>query len=85
VTVETGATVDSSVVFNGATIGANSVVRRCVLGVHCRIADHVVLEDVAVGDHETVAPNTKLHNTIIWTQPIPPGYPAKQIGNVLGE
>ena len=85
VTVDSNSTIDSSVVFNAATIGKHAAVRRSVLGESCRIGEGAVLEDVAVGDHETVAPNTTLHNTIVWTQPIPPGYPAKQIGNVLGE
>jgi mannose-1-phosphate guanylyltransferase len=85
VTVKAGATIDASVLFNGVTVGPNSTIRRCVLGEHCTIGDGAILEDVAVGDHETVAPHSKLHNTIIWTQPIPHGYPAKQIGNVLGE
>jgi len=85
VTVGPESVVDSSVIFTGATVGAHATVRRCVLGEHCRIGDDAVLEDAAVGDNETIAPHTTLHNTIVWTQSIPPGYPAKQIGNVLGE
>lgn len=85
VSIERDATIDSSVVFNGATIGARTTIRRSVLGECCHIGDGAILEDVAVGDHEAIQPNTRLSNTIIWTQPIPPGYPAKQIGNVLGE
>jgi len=26
-----------------------------------------------------------LENTVVWNQPIPEGYPKKQIGNVIGE
>ena len=85
VTLEPDSTVESSIIFNDATIGTHSTIRRCVIGESARIGDHVTLEDVAVGDHETIAPNTRLTNTIVWTQPIPPGYPQKQIGNVIGE
>ncbi len=85
VTVGAKAFVDSSVVFNDAIIGAQTTIRRSVLGEGCHIGDGAILEDVAVGDHETIQPNTRLSNAIVWTQPIPPGYPAKQIGNVLEE
>jgi mannose-1-phosphate guanylyltransferase len=79
------ASLESTVVFNNATIGTHAVIRRSVIGEGCHVGDNTILEDVAVGDHETIAPNTRLSNTIVWTQPIPPGYPQKQIGNVIGE
>jgi len=85
VTVKAGATIDASVLFNDVTVGPNCTIRRSVLGEHCQIGDGAILEDVAVGDYETVAPHSKFHNTIIWTQPIPLGYPDKQIGNVLSK
>lgn len=85
VSIEHNTTLDKSVVFNGATIGAHTTIRRSVIGEGAHIGDYVTLEDVAVGDHENVAPNTTLTNSIVWTQPIPPGYPQKQIGNVIGE
>jgi mannose-1-phosphate guanylyltransferase len=85
VTINQHTTLDTTVIFNNTTIGTHTTIHRSVIGEHCRIGDHVTLEDVAVGDHETIAPNTTLKNTIIWTQPIPPGYPQKQIGNIIGE
>jgi hypothetical protein len=35
--------------------------------------------------HEILDKKTSLENTVVWNQPIPQGYPNKQIGNVIGE
>jgi NDP-sugar pyrophosphorylase family protein len=56
-----------------------------VIGEHCEIKDGATLRNVAVGDNETIEKQTTLENVIVWNQPIPPGYPDKQIGNVIGE
>jgi hypothetical protein len=45
----------------------------------------VVLKNVAVGDNENIQQGTILENVVVWNQPIPEGYPSKQIGNVIGE
>ncbi len=78
-------TLNSSVLFDEATVGYNAVLDMCVIGEHCTIGDNVHLKNVAVGDHEKIPANTVLENTIVWKQPIPEGYPQKQIGNVIGE
>jgi len=85
VTVNQGTTLDHAVVFNNAVIGATCSIQRSVIGEGARIGDGAILEDVAVGDHETVTAHSRLRNTVVWTQPIPTGYPQKQIGNVIGE
>jgi len=78
-------TVDSSVLFDHVDIGENAVVDHCVIGEHCTIGDGCILKNVAVGDHELLDKETTLENTVVWNQPIPQGYPNKQIGNVIGE
>ena len=77
--------VQASVVFDNATIGDNVTLDHSVIGQCCEIGDGAILRNVAVGDNETIEKNTTLENTMVWTQSIPPGYPQKQIGNVLGE
>ncbi|MBN1280928.1 MAG: NDP-sugar synthase [Candidatus Thermoplasmatota archaeon] len=78
-------TIISSVIFDSARIGKHVSVDNCVLGEHCEIGDGCNLKNVAVGDNETLPEGTILENTMVWHQPIPAGYPQKQIGNVIGE
>jgi mannose-1-phosphate guanylyltransferase len=85
VTVGKNAAVESSIVFDHATIGDNVFLDHCVIGEHCQIDDGAVLRNVAVGDNEIIEKQAKLENTVVWNQKIPPGYPNKQIGNVIGE
>jgi len=75
----------SSVVFDSAYIGHNVTVANCVLGEGCSIGDFSTLRDVVVGDHEHVRDHTVIEKTMVWTQPLPKGYPMKQVGNVIGE
>jgi mannose-1-phosphate guanylyltransferase len=78
-------TIESSILFDNVTIGENVTVDHCVIGEHVEIHDGSTLKNVAIGDNETIEKNTKLDNVIVWNQPIPQGYPNKQIGNVIGE
>lgn len=77
-------TLSSSIVFDHTIIGDNVRLEQCVIGEGCEIGDGAVLKSVAVGDHEKIQQKTTLENTIVWNQPIPAGYPSKQIGNVIG-
>jgi NDP-sugar pyrophosphorylase family protein len=77
-------TLSSSIVFDHTTIRDNVTLDHCVVGEGCDIEDGAVLKDVAVGDHEVIQRKTVLENTVVWNQPIPAGYPNKQIGNVIG-
>jgi len=77
-------TLSSSVVFDHTTIGENVTLDHCVIGEGCEVGDGAVLKNVAVGDHEIIQQKTMLENTVVWNQPIPAGYPSKQIGNVIG-
>jgi ADP-glucose pyrophosphorylase len=85
VSVGTNTTIESSVLFDEVTVGENVVLDHCVIGEHVTIGDDAVLKNVAVGDNERVEDATALDNIVVWNQPIPQGYPSKQIGNVIGE
>ena len=75
----------TSIVLDNVSIGKQTTITHCVLGENCIIGDYVHLQDCVVGDQEAVSSNTTLENKMVWTQPVPEGYPKKQIGNVIGE
>jgi mannose-1-phosphate guanylyltransferase len=85
VQVGNNASLSSSIIFDKVTIGAGAVLDYCVIGEQVEIGDGCILRNVAVGDNEKIENDTKLENTVVWNQPIPQGYPHKQIGNVIGE
>jgi len=74
---------ESTVVYDNVIIKSNVVLRGCVVGENCRIGGFSNLKDSVLGDNETISENTILDNGLVWTQPIPEGYPDKQIGNVV--
>jgi mannose-1-phosphate guanylyltransferase len=77
--------IESSILFDSVTVGENVSLDHCVIGEHVIIGNGSVLKNVAVGDSERIMDHSKLNNTVVWNQPIPEGYPSKQIGNVIGE
>lgn len=85
VAVGKNSTIDSSILFDHVTVGDNVCLDHCVIGEHVQIGDGSILRNVAIGDNETIKEKATLENTVVWNQPIPEGYPKKQIGNVLGE
>jgi mannose-1-phosphate guanylyltransferase len=85
VTVGKNSSIDSSVLFDEVVVGENVTMDHCVIGQNVTIEDGVMLRNVAVGDNESIQQGTSLENTVVWNQPIPEGYPSKQIGNVIGE
>jgi len=85
VTVGKSSSIDSSVLFDEVVVGENVTMDHCVIGQNVTIGDGVMLRNVAVGDNESIQQGTSLENTVVWNQPIPEGYPSKQIGNVIGE
>ncbi len=74
---------DSAVVYDNAIIGENVILSYCVVGENCKIADFSNISNSVLGDNEELLEKTDLDNKAIWTQPIPEGYPDKQIGNVI--
>jgi len=85
VSIGKNTTIESSILFDQVTVGESVSLDHCVIGEHCEIGDGSILKNVAIGDNETIDKHTKLDNTVVWNQPIPHGYPNKQIGNVIGE
>lgn len=75
----------SSIVFDNAIIGENVTLKNCVIGENCVIGADAHLLRTVVGDNEEIENNAEFVETTIWTQPVPEGYPKKQIGNVIGE
>lgn len=74
---------ESAIVYNNAKIGDNVVLDNCVVGERCNIGSASTIKHSVLGDNEDLAEGITLNDRIIWTQPIPRGYPSKQIGNVL--
>lgn len=73
--------VDSSIIFDGAIIGEGARVVNSVVGENSVVADGAILSNSVVGDGEEV--RGVKENEMIWTKPIPKGYPRTQIGNVI--
>ena len=74
---------DSVVVYDNAVIGENVNLSYCVVGENCKIANFSDIKNSVLGDNEKIEENTILDNKIIWNQPVPKGYPDKQIGNPI--
>jgi mannose-1-phosphate guanylyltransferase len=74
----------NSIIYDNARVEGDCVLQNCIIGEDCSIGASSQLTDVVAGDRETLPPKSKKENEIIWTQPIPEGYPKKQIGNVIG-
>jgi mannose-1-phosphate guanylyltransferase len=85
VVIDNHSFLDSIIIFNNVKIGKHVHMKNCVIGENCIIKNNASLKNSVVGDNETITENMILENKMIWNQPIPEGYPQKQIGNVLGE
>jgi len=75
--------VDSCVILDHATIQEHCHLKDCIIDENSVIHPRCSLSRTVVGAHESVEENTRMDNQIIWTQPIPEGYPKKQIGNPI--
>ena len=75
----------SCILYNNVSIGNQVVLKDCIIGENCKIKNKSNLSNVVVGDNESVEENTNISNQIVWNQPIPKGYPKKQIGNAIPE
>lgn len=76
---------NSTIVYDNARIEDSAVLNNCVVGENCKIGSHSNLKDSVFGDNETIADDSIMDKEVVWTQPVPDGYPKKQIGNVIGE
>lgn len=62
-------------------LGTEAVLERSVLGDGVTVRSGVHLTDCIVGDGEVVSESAT--GKRIWSRPVPPGYPAQQVGNAL--
>jgi mannose-1-phosphate guanylyltransferase len=85
VVIGKGSSVISSIIFDNAIIQENVHLDHCVIGENGVVGKKSKLHYTVVGDNEKLPPESNCENEPIWTQPIPQGYPKKQIGNVIGE
>jgi len=85
VVIGKGSSVESSIIFDNAIIEEQVHLDHCVIGEQGVVGPRSKLTYSVVGDFETIPPESISENQPIWTQPIPEGYPKKQIGNVIGE
>jgi mannose-1-phosphate guanylyltransferase len=76
-----GAKVESSILYARIKLGKNVWIKRSIIGEGCEVKESS-LENCIVGDGEVIK-GKKLKNLRVWSKPIPPGYPEKQIGNVI--
>jgi ADP-glucose pyrophosphorylase len=80
---EEGSRLDSCVIYDNVYIGRNVQLYNCVIGENSKIGSFANLKNTVVGDNEIVEEKTVLDNKIVWNQPVPRGYPDKQIGNPI--
>ena len=83
VSVGKNSTISECIVLDNAVIENNCQLHQCVIGEHSMIHSDSHLKWAVIGDNETISSNSELNNESIWTQPIPEGYPKKQIGNPI--
>lgn len=74
---------ESTIVYDDARIEDNVVLHNCVVGKQCKIGSDSTLKHSVLGDNEYLSENSTHNDQLIWSRPIPNGYPNKQIGNVL--
>ena len=77
--------IKNSIVLDNAKIETDCQLNHCVIGESAQVQSHSSLDYVVLGDNENLSEKSFLENKLVWTQPIPEGYPKKQIGNVIGE
>ncbi len=77
--------IDSSIIYNNSIIGEDVILSNSVIGEKCRIGDSSNIINSVLGDNEILNKQTNLDDKLVWSKPIPKGYPDKQIGNVIGE
>jgi len=80
-----GSKLNSTIVYDNVVINDNVNLTGCVVGENCKIGSFSDLKNSVLGDNEIAEEETILDNKVIWSQPIPKGYPDKQIGNVIEE
>ncbi|OGS41192.1 MAG: hypothetical protein A3K77_05675 [Euryarchaeota archaeon RBG_13_31_8] len=85
VTIGKNSKIDSTIIYDDVFIGENTILTNSIIGEKCKIGNSSNIINSVLGDNEIVKEKTFLDNKIVWSKPIPRGYPDKQIGNVIGE
>lgn len=85
ISVGKNSVITSSIIYNNAVIEDNVVLNQCVIGEQSIIQSFSKLRKSVIGDQEKIPEKSTYENALIWTRPIPKGYPKRQIGNVIGE
>jgi len=75
--------IESTIIYDNVRIEQDVVLSFSVIGENAKIGKSSDIKKTVIGDNEIIKENAKLDNKNIWTQPIPKGYPDKQIGNVI--
>ncbi len=71
----------SCIIYNNCRVGKGVRMERCIVADNCIIEENAHLKDVVIGEGEKIEARAKIENKRIWSKPLPPGYPKKQIGN----
>jgi mannose-1-phosphate guanylyltransferase len=85
ITIGKNSIIKSSVILNNAIIRDHVSIQNCVIGESSIIGESSNLKNSVIGDNEILTDNSEYDNQAAWNQPIPVGYPIKQIGNIIGE
>ncbi len=79
--IDEGSILNSCIIYDGCRIGKNVRMENCIVADECIIRDGAILKDVVIGKGEKIEERAEIENKRIWSKPLPPGYPEKQIGN----
>ncbi len=83
VKIENNAKINSCIVYDGATIEEGANLKNCVVGENCIVHRNSILDYSVLGDKEQVPESSNISGELVWNQPIPKGYPNKQVGNAI--
>ncbi|MEF8879298.1 MAG: NDP-sugar synthase [Candidatus Thermoplasmatota archaeon] len=83
ISIEEKTQLHKAIVYDNSKIEKNVTIENSVIGENTRIGEGSKIVNTVVGDNEEVKDNSDLNNEAVWNQPIPEGYPDKQIGNVI--
>ncbi|MEA2055385.1 MAG: NDP-sugar synthase [Candidatus Thermoplasmatota archaeon] len=83
VKIENNAKINSCIVYGGATIEEGANLKNCVVGENCIVHKNSILDYSVLGDKEQVPEGSSISGELVWNQPIPEGYPNKQVGNAI--
>lgn len=81
--IASDAKVERSLLGRDCAVRGGAHVEDCILGDGVTVEAGVHLKDCVVGDGEYVKANVVGQR--VWSKPVPPGYPDKQVGNALAK